>query len=334
MREILPNLYSFSITLPNSPLKQINSYVIKGPERNVLFDTAYNLPQCQEALLAGLAELDLKIEDMDLVLTHLHADHTGLTHLFSDAGCRIYANLIDATYANGMVSGKYWHLMDSFRLLYGMHEDELQIMDNPGYRYQLAHPFDYIPLNIGEKFSVGDYHFEILDLMGHTPGHIGLYDQDKQIIFSADTVLDPMTPNITYWGAQYPSILGAYLNTLRRLKSLPLKLMFATHRKIIDSPKQRMDQIIQHHYERMQEILDAMEIGQAYTIRDISAKISWRIKAESWEDFPKNQKWFAAGETMAHAEYLANLSYLELTKVSGTLYFKKVRQQIDLADFA
>ena len=32
--------------------------------------------------------------------------------------------------------------------------------------------------------------------------------------------------------------------------------------------------------------------------------MTWDIKADSWEAFPLNQKWFATGEALAHLEYL------------------------------
>lgn len=32
--------------------------------------------------------------------------------------------------------------------------------------------------------------------------------------------------------------------------------------------------------------------------------MTWDIRADSWADFPLNQKWFATGEALAHLEYL------------------------------
>jgi hypothetical protein len=37
--EILGNLSRFVIPLPDNPLKALNSYVIKTPERNLIIDT-------------------------------------------------------------------------------------------------------------------------------------------------------------------------------------------------------------------------------------------------------------------------------------------------------
>ncbi|MCR2045192.1 MBL fold metallo-hydrolase [Anaerosalibacter massiliensis] len=57
---------------------------------------------------------------------------------------------------------------------------------------------DFIPLEEGNKIEIGDYSFEVVDIPGHTPGHIGLYERDKKIFFCGDYVLDRITPNIAF----------------------------------------------------------------------------------------------------------------------------------------
>ena len=55
--EILPDLYRIKIPLPGNPLRLLNSYVIKGEDRNLLIDTGFKMPECKEALATGLNEL-------------------------------------------------------------------------------------------------------------------------------------------------------------------------------------------------------------------------------------------------------------------------------------
>lgn len=212
--------------------------------------------------------------------------------------------------------------------LYGMEEDEIMTDENPGYKHRLTKTIDYIELKIGDFFEVGDYCFEILDLSGHTPGHLGFYDKEAQIILSADTILDPITPNITFWGFEYPDILNTYVETLYRLQKLKIDQALATHRKIITNHVERIDELVLHHDERLQEILDAMNNEEDYTVREISANISWRIRADNWDEFPKSQKWFATGETMAHLHRLVNTECVSMTEREGTLYFKKLQNKI------
>lgn len=329
IQEVAKNIYSFGVTLPNSPLKLINAYVVKGENRTVLFDTGFNNPQSEAELLAGLQELGIEIKNLEVVLTHLHADHTGLIHLFKHAGCKIYMSQIDGEHANGMITGKYWHQLAELLALFGLQEDQIDNNDNPGFINQPSESFAYIELVPGEKFVIGDYDFDVLNLIGHTPGHIGFFDEKSGVLISADTVLDPITPNITFWGFEYVDMLGSYVNTLKELMRLPIKVILPTHRKIIYNPNERMAELIMHHNERLQEILDVMEDDKTYTVRDISAAISWRIKADSWEVFPKQQKIFAAGETMAHLDHLIHTHCVTMTKdEQGILHFTKIAPQI------
>lgn len=306
MKEVEKNLYTFPVKLPENPLRELNVYVIKGEDRNVLIDTGFNRPECQDELLAGLKELNLEIKDLDLVLTHLHSDHTGLMNLFNQAGSKIYLSTIDGNILNWSIEGGMVDDDTSRFSQYGLPESADDIQNHQGHRYKAPETVDFIPIDPGDEFIVGDYHFEILDLIGHTPGHIGLYDKEKGLLIAGDTVLEPITPNITYWGDKYPNILGTYIETLERLKELDLRVILPGHRNIIDNPTERIDEIISHHYDRLQEVLDAMEYNKEYTVEEIGSNITWRIRNTNWKDFPITQKWFALGETMSHIDYLAH----------------------------
>lgn len=328
IKEVAKDIYTFEVKLPNNPLKALNVYVVKGGDRTVVFDTGFNAEESKMDLLNGLEALDLKIEDVEVVLTHLHSDHVGLVNLFADVGCKVYASKVDGQLINQMVTNEYWDNLEAMIPLYGMEEDEIMTDENPGYKHRLTKTIDYIELKIGDFFEVGDYCFEILDLSGHTPGHLGFYDKEAQIILSADTILDPITPNITFWGFEYPDILNTYVETLYRLQKLKIDQALATHRKIITNHVERIDELVLHHDERLQEILDAMNNEEDYTVREISANISWRIRADNWDEFPKSQKWFATGETMAHLHRLVNTECVSMTEREGTLYFKKLQNKI------
>lgn len=328
IKEVAKDIYTFEVKLPNNPLKALNVYVVKGGDRTVVFDTGFNAEESKMDLLNGLEALDLKIEDVEVVLTHLHSDHVGLVNLFADVGCKVYAGKVDGQLINQMVTNEYWDNLEAMIPLYGMEEDEIMTDENPGYKHRLTKTIDYIELKIGDFFEVGDYCFEILDLSGHTPGHLGFYDKEAQIILSADTILDPITPNITFWGFEYPDILNTYVGTLYRLQKLKIDQALATHRKIITNHVERIDELVLHHDERLQEILDAMNNEEDYTVREISANISWRIRADNWDEFPKSQKWFATGETMAHLHRLVNTECVSMTEREGTLYFKKLQNKI------
>ena len=49
-----PDIYKIYVPLPNNPLKNLNSYVVKTENKNLIIDTGFNMPECYEALTEGL----------------------------------------------------------------------------------------------------------------------------------------------------------------------------------------------------------------------------------------------------------------------------------------
>ena len=78
--QIEGNIFSIYVPLPENPLRNLNSYLVKGApgERSLLIDTGFRREECREALLTGLEELGVRLEETDICLTHLHSDHSGL----------------------------------------------------------------------------------------------------------------------------------------------------------------------------------------------------------------------------------------------------------------
>lgn len=323
IKEIYKDIYSLEIILPNSPLKALNSYIIKGNDRVIVVDTGFNLEACKENLIEGLGEIGVKIEDTELLITHLHSDHSGLANMFNDLNCNIYTGSIDGQMINNMTEKPYWDKILDEKVLFGLEENEVKLEDHPGYKYALKKKIEFIPLREGDFLEVGDYKFRVMDIPGHTPGHIGLYEENNKLFFGGDHVLDPITPNIAFWGFEYDNILKTYMDNLKRVRDLDIDYLFPAHRKIIRNHRKRITDLLDHHDERLEEILKALG-EESLSIREVSSRISWRIRSNSWEDFPASQKWFAAGEAMSHLEYLYKCGKVDRKQVDGILYYNKI----------
>lgn len=324
VREVFDNIYMFEAKLPKSPLKSINVYVIKDKDKNLVLDTGYNMGETLVSMEDGLKELDLEIKDTELFLTHMHADHTGLSYDFSKEGCPVYMGSVDGKLLHDAVGGSYWNFVEKLFDFYAVKKGEIVLNDHPGYLYQPKNLPLITCVEEASTIKTGDYEFEVISLKGHTPGHLGLYERKNKILFCGDTILETITPNITFWGFDEGDMLGTYIETLLKLKRMDIEHVFSTHRDIIKDYRSRIDTIIHHHVLRLQEILDAMKKSTEYTIRDISPRISWRIKADCWDDFPPAQKFFASGETMAHIYHLVETGYVRMENRGGRLYFEKV----------
>ncbi len=302
IRQVFENIYLIELGLPNNPLKSISIYVIKGKGKSLIIDTGFNQEECVRALFQGLDQIGIDIGKTELFITHLHSDHSGMANLFSDKGVRIYTSKIDGDLINEMTTDEYWNRFEELKVLLDLDQDKVDFLDHPGYKFCIKEPIEFHYLEEGNIIEIDDYKFEVIDIKGHTPGQIGLYERNHKLFFGGDHVLDPITPNIQTWEIG-DNILTVYLNSLGKIYNYEIDTLFPSHRNIIRDHKKRVGELIKHHNDRLEEVLNILD-EDGYTVRNVAKKMDWRIRAKSFEDFPAPQKWFATGEAVAHLEHL------------------------------
>ena len=100
-REVMRNIYRIPVPLPNNPLRELNCYLIRAKDRSLLIDTGFRQETCRRALFDGLRELNVRMEDTDILLTHLHSDHTGLLPEVASATSRVFIDDLDRDWIVG-----------------------------------------------------------------------------------------------------------------------------------------------------------------------------------------------------------------------------------------
>lgn len=319
------NIYMTVVNLPNNPLKSINIYIIKGgpQEKSLIIDTGFNHPESIEAFEFIFEELELDVNTTQLFLTHLHSDHTGLASYFAKRGMDVYASEIDGKLLNQSVNKEDPMWVETVKQGYmqGLEEDNLDIEDHPGYKFRPESIVDYKLAKPGDMFNIGGYSFEVVDLKGHTPGIVGLYEKDKKILFCADHILKKITPNITFWGFEYGDSLGTYFDSLDYVYSMDVDHLYSSHRDLIDNHRIRIDEIRKHHEARLNEARKALRLSGKSSVRNVTKQMHWDISSKNWDDFPKSQKWFAAGEAQAHLEHLVALGEAGRQEENGVFYY-------------
>jgi len=318
------NIYSFPIQLPDNPLKWLNCYVIKGEEgqRNLLIDTGFNRPECLNDLMQGMEELRLKPELTDVFLTHVHSDHTGNAGALYEMGCRVIMGEIDNKIMN---SARWAERMPLFKRE-GMPDNIVEevINNNPGMLFA-PKIFDTMFVNEGDILHYGGYELRCVFTPGHTPGHMCLYDEKAKLIFLGDHVLFDISPNICAWTGFYDPV-GTYMNSLEKMMELDVEICLPAHRsRGLISMKERAKELIEHHKRRLDETSRLIGEYPGISAYDLAGKMTWRIRARNWDDFPAAQKNFALLETLAHIEYLLVRDIaVRLTDESGCNSYKLI----------
>lgn len=324
--KIAENLYTIPVPLPNNPLKSLNVYVITG-ERNLLVDTGFRQEECKKALLEGLNELNISMENTDIFLTHLHSDHTGLAPELAGRNTKVFIGEYDLSRLPGRHCDFSWGETDKHFAAEGFPVELLEVLKskNPAKSLSPIPYDDYIPVKDGEEFLYGGHRFKAILTPGHTPGHLCLWEEETGICLLGDHVLFDITPNITRWNDMEDS-LGSYLASLDRINSLPVTLPLPAHRAVHVDFHQRCRDIIAHHDRRCQEVLSILEDGQAKTAWDITAGMTWKIRARNWDEFPTPQKWFAVGEALAHLDHLIAEKRVLRTQENGLYYYQLIKE--------
>ena len=109
--------------------------------------------------------------------------------------------------------------------------------------------FALTPIHAHERLRVGDYTFEVIDLAGHSPQQIGLYEINEHFMFAADSVLNQIYPTINFWMEEFSSMQDNF-DTLKRICDFDCEIVYHAHYGPISDIKERCMQTLDHHMKK------------------------------------------------------------------------------------
>jgi len=203
-----------------------NIWHIRGRDRDMLIDTGLGIVSLRDA------ERDLFDKELTAVATHTHFDHTGGMHEFETRLVHEAESESLRLAGDDMVLKVSDFGAEAIRSMeeqgYTFPKDNLltarpnRAFEPEGHELQPAPPTG--TLAEGDILDLGDRHFEVLHLPGHSPGSIGLWDVGQGILFSGDAIYDGP---LLY--AMSDSNLDDYISTMERLLDLPVEIVHAGH---------------------------------------------------------------------------------------------------------
>jgi len=207
------------------PLMRCNIWHVRGRDRDLMIDTGMGVGSLREA---AKNLLDKKVT---AVATHTHIDHVGGHHEFDhtlvheleaenlrhphDRGTLRFTE-IPADYVASLTKAGY-----------ELDGDLITALPYEGYDIDSYGVKDSVIAEVvteGDIVDLGDRHFEVLHLPGHSPGSIGLWEAATGTLFSGDAIYDgPLLDEIE--GAD----IDVYVRTMKRLRELPVRVVHAGH---------------------------------------------------------------------------------------------------------
>jgi glyoxylase-like metal-dependent hydrolase (beta-lactamase superfamily II) len=205
-------------------VEQCNIWHVRGRNSDLLIDTGMGVASLREAAR------DVFDRPLIAVATHTHIDHVGSLHEFGERIVhRAEAGMLERSeHFSLMRSDHPVELIRSFEAA-GYEIGECFLTALPHGSFDLR-AFKRPParatrlVDEGDMVDLGDRVFEVLHLPGHSPGSIGLWEANTGTLFSGDAIYDgPLLDDIP------GSDRGAYIATMRRLESLPVRVVHAGH---------------------------------------------------------------------------------------------------------
>jgi glyoxylase-like metal-dependent hydrolase (beta-lactamase superfamily II) len=141
---------------------------------------------------------------------------------------------------------------------------------------------------IGEGATIEGTEFglEVLHTPGHAPDHLCFFLEEERVLFTGDTVLDGMFSVIN---PSRGGDMAVYVETLERLEKMRLSRLCPGHGDVIDEPKARIREYIEHRRAREEQIYKLVKkqpakipdlVAAIYTGDDLPPEL---IEAAAWQ---------------------------------------------------
>ena len=296
-------IYQVQLPLPFE-LRIVNAYLLDNADGTwTIVDTGLNRRESQEIWLSVFAALDIQPRQISqIVLTHIHPDHFGLAgwlQALSGAPVRLSQREAEGARVFWMDAEKRYRTLARQMERAGVAAETIeQVITGVAFLIGMTepHPTRWQHLTPGEPLRMGGRDFRPILAQGHSDGQLLFYDPADRLLLSGDHVLMKITPNIGLWPETEPNPLGRFLDSLREVRALDVRLALPGHRQPISDWRGRIDQLIAHHDERLNHTLDAVNGGA--TAYEVAGRVF---------DFNRltiHEMRFALVETLAHLELL------------------------------
>ena len=292
----------FQIRLPmtGNPLRYVNGYLVADDGGYTLIDCGWRSDDVIEALHAALARCGVTIGEIRrVVVTHFHHDHYGLSATLRREGVpELLMHSADWSFARSRLSDAEgdrdlleWLARNGFETRALADDDERRE------RSELAAPTGY--MEDGQRIG----RLQVVWTPGHTPGHVCFVDTVSGRVFTGDHVLDPITPHVGVWSDDRGDPLGAYLDSLRKVRSIAVTAALPAHGEPFADLHGRVDELLGHHHVREGQVLDAVRRGPC-SAAEIARDLPWTRRNRSFAELGEMHQQFAVAETIAHLEHL------------------------------
>ncbi len=295
--EPVPGLLSIKLPLPFE-LKHVNVGLVRLAGGWMLIDTGLDTAESFDALSAALASRGIAWTDIRRILvTHMHPDHIGsLGRLRSLTGAQVMMHRDEIELVNSVVDAGRPPWIDEGLRLAGTPQAMVDAIHDSlaPLRGALRRVTADVVLEGGEEFETALGPARIFWTPGHSVGLVCVYFPHRQVLWSADHMIEKITPNIGWLPGR--DCLAEFLTSLREMIPHEITMVIPSHGEPFSGHVAWVAQTIDHHEERC-DILQSAVGRETSTAHELVPALWSRVLSPFHYHF-------ALFEVLAHLEYM------------------------------
>lgn len=307
--EVAPGVKWIRMGLPFA-LDHINLWLLRdaldGQQGWTVVDCCVSRDEAKaqwEQIFAG--ELD-GLPILRVIVTHMHPDHIGLAHWLCERwNAPLWISATDYNTASLSIRSSTGFGGENSAIFFASHG-----LTNAGYLEQIRNRSNYYPglvpavpssfhrMMDGQVIRIGERDWTCISGYGHAPEHIALSCRQAALLISGDMVLPRISTNISVYDVEPESNpLTLFLQSINKFRALdPDTLVLPSHGKPFRGLHTRIDQLHDHHRDRLAEVMQACAASPC-SGADILPVMFKR-------PLDLHQTTFAMGEAVAHLHTL------------------------------
>lgn len=306
---------AFRLELRYRPIDAVNVLVFPETDGLVLVDTGPGADGYLEAIDQGIQRLGLgTVDDVHRIyLTHAHTDHIGQAGAIQHrTGAEVHAH----PEAMDFFERRYIpESNDDLLAWFGAHGLPSALLDKLAITLPTRPEAPESTLPYGERVTIQDRPWLVIETGGHAPGHVALYQPDSGQLLAGDAVLEDIVPLIDIQPFRDHDTMHLYLEGLTRLRELDISRVLPAHGAPFAGGKDRIEVLLTKHQQRIQRVLAACAADwqSAYEI----FQTSWGRRIEGLTKMR-----MAFGQVIGYLGYLETEHLVERDSVDGAVRFR------------
>ena len=317
------NIIPLSIPTPFY-IGDVNVYLIKE-EPITLIDVGAKTSEAEKVLREKLKRNGVNFADIRrILLTHAHADHSGLTKKVRDEAKNaeifihdwetghLFGQDADAENENLMIRvGVPAEVRRELQKTYAKFNLFTDVLE----RSKFSALFDEMEF----EFSGGM--LKVLHTPGHTPGSCSFVREANRTVISGDTVLKRVTPNPMIAADPFDkskrfNSLGEYLVSLAKIRSYAPTLIYGGHGEPIADYEEIFNRYVRQIDERQKTLISLIPKDGA---------TAWEIAGKLFPDAVNKDvhRFLAISEAVAHLDYVKTEGKIVVELKDQIEYYRK-----------